>query len=357
MSGPAPPLLAAAALVYGVAVKGRNELYDRGVLASEAPPLPTISVGNLTAGGTGKTPVVLHLAGRLLAEGTPVGVLSRGYGRTEHGLRIVLPGSPLPGPEVIGDEPWMLRTRLPGLALGIDAVRLRAARALASQLPNGRLLLDDGFQHRGLRRDLDLVVVAAAEPLRTARLLPAGRLREPITALARADQVVIVDSPAPGVGARALASLKESVAALAPRAPIAIAHPVLRGFRTLGGSDFVPASEVPRPVTAVAGIARPERLVATLGTVGVPVAGWAWFPDHHRYRPEDRRTIAAAASRAAAIITTEKDEPRLVLAQAAGMSVLPAEVPALAAVLDLDFSAGESELWRAVALAFRRQEK
>ncbi len=99
--------------------------------------MPTISVGNLTAGGSGKTPVVLYLAGRWLAEGTPVGVLSRGYGRTEPGLRIVLPGSPLPGPDAIGDQPWFLRTRLPGLALGIDAARARgpAPRSPVAERP------------------------------------------------------------------------------------------------------------------------------------------------------------------------------------------------------------------------------
>ncbi len=131
--------LALAAAVYGSAVALRNTLYDRGLLPVADPGLPAISIGNLTAGGTGKTPLVLHLARALLADGVRVGVLSRGYGRRERDPRLVLPGEPLPGPEVIGDEPWLLRTRLPGLALGIDARRARAARLLAPHLA-GRLL-------------------------------------------------------------------------------------------------------------------------------------------------------------------------------------------------------------------------
>jgi tetraacyldisaccharide 4'-kinase len=354
MSGLAAGMAAAASTLYGAAVAGRNRLYDRGLLRPEVALLPVVSIGNVTVGGTGKTPVVLLLAQRLLAAGTPVGILSRGYGRTATAPRLVLPGEPLPGPDEIGDEPWLLRTRLPALALGIDPRRARAAQALAPHLPRGLLLLDDGFQHRGLKRDLDVVVVAAGDaPLARARLLPQGRLREPISALGRADHVVMVDLPAPGVGERALLALAREVGACAPRAPLAHARPVLRGFRPLGETELLSAADLPRPVAAVAGIARPERLTATLASAGIPVAGTAFFRDHHRFVPPDRAPIAAAGRGARALVTTEKDEPRLLAARPA---VVPLDRPVFVAVLDLELVSGEEALVAAAARCVRAPE-
>jgi tetraacyldisaccharide 4'-kinase len=259
----------------------------------------------------------------------------------------------LPGPEAIGDEPWLLRTRLPALALGIDPRRARAAAALAPHLPRGRLLLDDGFQHRGLARDLDVVVVAAGErSLAQARLLPHGCLREPWSALGRADQVVIVDLPEPGAGEEVLAELAREVRGFAPRIPLAIAQPRLRGFRPLGVPSPVAAADLPRPVAALAGIARPERLSATLAAAGIPVSGTAFFRDHHRFEPRDRTAIGAATREAQAIVTTEKDEPRLLAAR----DVLPPDQPAFVAVLDLVFLAGEDALVGAAATCGRAPE-
>ena len=345
--------LGLAAAVYGSAVALRNTLYDWRLLPVVDPGLPAISVGNLTAGGSGKTPLALHLARALLADGVRVGLLSRGYGRREQNQRIVLPREPLPGPDVIGDEPWLLRTRLPGLTLGIDARRARAARLLAPQLAGGCFLLDDGFQHRQLRRTLDVVAVATGEPLAEAKLLPHGRMREPAASIRRASHVVLIDSPAPGASPEQVIALRRELSRLAPGLPVARARPVLQGFRPLGelGSALVPAAALPKPVLALAGIARPERFAATLAAAEVPVATRIFLPDHHAFAPSDGDAIGAAAKEAAAIVTTEKDEPRLL---AAGGRELLNRRPVFVAVMDLVFTEGESELLASIGAALGR---
>ena len=348
--------LALAAAVYKSAVAFRNTLYDRGLLPIVDPGLPAISIGNLTAGGTGKTPLVLHLARALLADGVPVGLLSRGYGRRMRTPVVVLPRATIPGPDVIGDEPWLLRMRLPQLALAVDARRARGARLLAPHLAGGCFLLDDGFQHRGLRRALDVVAVAASEPFAEGRLLPHGRLREPQSAIRRASHVVLIDSPPPGAAPEQVIALRRELSKLAPRTPIARARPVLLGFRLLGeaGTPLLAGSSLPAPVLAVAGIARPERFLATLAAAGVPVAAHAFFRDHHVFTAADGTALAAAAATAgaAAIVTTEKDEPRLL---AAGESDFLAGRPAFVAVMELAFAEGEAELLGAVTAALGRR--
>jgi tetraacyldisaccharide 4'-kinase len=358
--------LGLAAAIYGRAVALRNALYDRGLLAVADSGLPAISVGNLPAGGVGKTPLVLHLARALLRDRVPVGVLSRGYGRRERGPRLVLPGAPLPGPAAIGDEPWLLRARLPGLALGIDARRARVARLLAPHLTGGCFLLDDGFQHRGLARALDVVAIATGEPFAGGHLLPRGRMREPAAAIQRASHVVLIDPPAPGVPPEQVIALRRELSRLAPGIPLARARPMLAGFRSLWESGAAPGAAagagtallggaaLPAPVLAVAGIARPERLLATLAAAEVPVAGRAFFRDHHPFTAGDGAAIraAAAASGARAIVTTEKDEPRII---AAGGSNFLNRSPAFVAVIDLAFTEGEAELLAALGAALGRQ--
>ncbi len=307
----------ALATLYGGAVALRNALYDWRLLPVADPGLPAISVGNLTAGGSGKTPLVLHLARALLGDQVPVGLLSRGYGRRERGPRLILPGEPLPGPGVIGDEPWLLRTRLPQLALAIDARRARGARLLAPHLVGGCFLLDDGFQHRALARTMDVVVVATGEPLAAARLLPHGRMREPASSIRRASHVVLIDSP-PGASPEQMITLRRELSRLAPGVPVARARPMLQGFRPLGepGSALLPAVALPKPVLALAGIARPERFAATLAAADVPVAMEFFLPDHQEYDGFEGALFGstAVAVGAAAIVTTEKDEPRLLAA-------------------------------------------
>jgi tetraacyldisaccharide 4'-kinase len=363
-------LPALASRVFGTLVGARNQLYDRGWVKVWRASRPVISIGNLTVGGAGKTPLTLYLAGRLLAAGVPVGVLTRGYGRLRREPIVLSPDAPLLpkfGPDDIGDEPWFLRRRLPALGLGVDGRRRRAAADLAPHLPGGVFLLDDGFQHRSLHRDLDLVVVAAGEPLQDRGLLPFGRLREPPSSLARADRIVVVmppgedvREPAPGTSAT-MAQMER----FARGHPVALAQLCLRGLRPLGeaGSSLVAPSAIGGAVGALAGIARPERLADGLEAAGMTVAWRREFPDHHRFSARDLETTRQAARGLKAIVTTEKDEPRLLAARARSAAsqrlattspASPDGIPILVAVVDLVFLSGEIELLRQVGVAAGR---
>jgi len=273
---------------------------------------PVVSVGNLAAGGRGKTPVVEHLARLLVEAGERPAILSRGYGRSVappgavvvsdgHGLRV--------GPDLSGDEPGMLAQALPGAIVVVCE-----DRRIAGTLAEGRLgatvhVLDDGFQHLELARDVDLVLVTPEDL--SGRAFPLGRLRETPRALAAAD-AVLVDGD---LGDRAW--------------PFAGVERF--GMRRSLGAPAVegrPLSPEVGPVVALAGIARPERLARDLTALGWTVAESVTFADHHRYTVRDLTNVASVVRRtgAAAVVTTAKDAVRL-----RGAAALP--VPLAVAVL------------------------
>ena len=268
---------------------------------------PVISVGNLAMGGRGKTPVVRLITRWLVEAGERPSILSRGYGRrtAEPGVVIVSDGSHvLADLDRSGDEPLMLARALPGAAVLVCDVRATAAALAERALGCTVHVLDDGFQHP-IRRDVDIVLVAPDDL--TARRLPFGRLREPVTALARAAAVVIDDG---GASDEAHAATVREIARVSPQAR------VFRLVRTLGQVlDFDGPADFDRgkPVIALAGIANPERFARALVDAGWIVADLVAFPDHHRYRARDIRRIAdaARATNASAILTTEKDGVRL----------------------------------------------
>jgi tetraacyldisaccharide 4'-kinase len=294
--------LAPAAAAYGSAVRVRNALYDAGWLPVTRVPARVVAVGNLTVGGTGKTPTALWLAERLAARGHVVGIVARGYGKTRPGVVVVgEAGTPLVGAAEGGDEAVMLAARFRGPV--VTAERRAAAAALAcARYGCDTLVLDDGFQHRALARDADLVLLA--HPPEGQRLLPAGPLREPPSGLRRASAVLTVG----GDGA------------LPPRPVLGVDVPAFRGrlrATALVGTAGSAAPETSldalrdRPVVAVAGIAHPERLPALLRAAGIAVAELVAFPDHHRYGPADLSRLRAAAARGT-LVTTEKDLVKLV---------------------------------------------
>jgi tetraacyldisaccharide 4'-kinase len=297
-------LLAPLAWVYGTAVRARSRRYDREG-ASRRAPIPVLSVGNLAAGGTGKTPMVAWLVRCLAAEGRKPAVVTRGYGgRAGKGPLLVSSGDgPLAGPEVSGDEPVLLARALPGVSVLAGSDRLAGASAAAAEGADV-VVLDDGFQHRRLARDLDLVLLDGTEPFGNGRLLPAGPLREPKEALARASAVIVTRC-------RPAADLSAIAAEVARHAP---GVPVFRaGHRRLG---FAAASGAPaaRPARAVAfcGIGNPVPFLRDLEEEGVDVIAARVFADHHPYQRREIRGLEKLAARhGAALVTTEKDLVRV----------------------------------------------
>jgi len=204
--------------LYGLAMRARAALYARGLLKQQTLPCRVISVGNLTVGGTGKTPVVIALAAALRGLGRKVGVISRGY-RRRSGTSIleISDGRTLRGhPEDSGDEPFLIAQRCPGVPVVVGADRPRVGRHLMDRFGVDTLVLDDGYQHLALRRDVDILVLDAGAPFGNGYLLPRGRLREPLSAMERASAVLVTRASQ----AQRLDELKAAVRAVAPTVPI-----------------------------------------------------------------------------------------------------------------------------------------
>lgn len=313
--------------VYGRATAMRRAWYGRHPDRARRLDRPVISVGNLAAGGTGKTPLVATLARLLASAGERPAVLSRGYARRDapDGVVVVSDGERvLAPPAQSGDEPFMLAYALPGVPVLVSRERYLAGRLAERRLACTVHLLDDGFQHLQLARDVDLVVVSAADL--DDRLLPAGRLREPPAAARAADALLV-----PGTDA--------DVEAVMSRTGVDTAFRVIVRYDPLqlitddpqGAAADLHAGPPSRPVLAVAGIARPERFFAALQALGWSVGRELVFRDHHWYTARDISRIEQAAFSAGAnlIVTTDKDaarlSPSLVMAPPA-WAVLPLEL-------------------------------
>jgi tetraacyldisaccharide 4'-kinase len=268
--------------VYGAVVGVRNALYDRRWLHSRSLEGTVISVGNVSTGGSGKTPFVILLGELLKARGIRFDVLSRGYGRATRGVLLVDPGGL---PRDFGDEPLLIARRLQApVVVGED--RYEAGRFAESRFGAQIHLLDDGFQHRGLARDFEIGLVTPDDA--RDRLLPAGRLREPLRSLARADAVVLTSGASP-----------ESF-------PLA-GKTVWRVRRGIVAQD-VPA----RPIV-FCGIARPQNFLLQLRAAGIDPVAEAFFRDHHAYTEKDIRDLLQLRQRSEAggFVTTEKDAVNL----------------------------------------------
>jgi tetraacyldisaccharide 4'-kinase len=294
--------------LYAAAVKARAAAYARGWLPSHRLGLPVVSVGNLSLGGTGKTPTVIALVRDLARRGRRPAVLTRGYRRSSAVPAVVVgpdPGRPV---ETIGDEPAELARRLPGVPIVVDADRVRGG-GTAIALGADIVVLDDGFQHLRLERDLDLVLVDAGDPWGGGRLPPRGRLREPLAALARASAVLVTKVPEDH--GPVVEPVRAAVEAHAGAIPVLAARLRLSRVRTAKG--WQPADALAgRRLFAFAGVGRPGAFAALLEEAGVELAGSRWFPDHHRYTAAERESLAAAAAVAGAtLVTTGKDAVKL----------------------------------------------
>jgi tetraacyldisaccharide 4'-kinase len=273
-------------------------------------PAPVVSVGNLTVGGTGKTPVVACLARLWRDRGKRVAILSRGYGGQSRNVACISDGRHIyKKPPEVGEEPFWLARTLPGVAVYTGACRYAAGLAAWKEFKPDLFVLDDGFQHFQLHRDLDLVLLDAASPFGNGWLLPRGPLREPLTALAAA-QCLILTRFEPSRHQAQLAAIRAAF----PDKPVLTASitPVSTTVYPEGRAD-PPEALRHRALMAFAGLARPEVFAATLQELEVDLKGCRNFPDHHAYSPAELDQLAAAARSLSAegLVTTGKDWARL----------------------------------------------
>jgi tetraacyldisaccharide 4'-kinase len=337
-------VLAVVSLAYGAAIRTRNAGFNLGLLPAQRLPCRVVCVGNLTVGGTGKTPAVIALARRLTEAGSKLCVVLRGYGRSGPAVGVVSDGRDLLLTwQHAGEEAVLLARHLPGVPILVGGDRLQVGRLALQRFGPDTILLDDGFQHRRLHRDVDLVLLDATDPFGGGWLLPRGRLREPVTGLARAHAVVVTRSDQ----AADLESLRQSLRATAPEIPIAWAvHRPSRVVDLASGEER--SVEVLRGarVFAVSGIANPRSFHQTVTDLGATIAGALVFPDHHAFLTQDRAHMAREARAAGAthILTTEKDAIRL------GTN-LPAGLPVCALSIDLEVVEGAEVLHRLLGVS------
>jgi len=295
--------------LYGSLLEARARLYASGRLPSRRLGRPTISIGNITLGGTGKTPLTEWLSRRLRFEGRRPAILSRGYGRRSTGVVVVSEGEgPLVGPDQGGDEPVEVARRLRGVVIVVAERRADAALE-AERLGADLFLLDDGFQHLAARRDLDLLLLDARDPFGGERLPPAGRLREPLSALARADAFVFTRIDGAEPPAAALRMLEKA----RPEAPVFTARIHAAGVRDEQGSPVPLSAFADRRILAVCGIANPSGFAASLAELDLTPEETLVFRDHQRYEARELARIrdAAETNGCSWIVTTEKDAVKL----------------------------------------------
>jgi tetraacyldisaccharide 4'-kinase len=308
-----PPLLQRLlwplSLLYGVGVSARVWLYANNWFKQKRLKAAVISVGNLTVGGTGKTPMVIWLAEKFLSDGKRVAILSRGH-RGTNGT---------------SDEIELMKSRLRGRVLfGVGKNRFAEGHRLESQQSIDVFLLDDGFQHLQLARDLNILLMDASRPLAGESLLPAGQLREPVAAMSRANLIIFTRAETASGTLEAIGKLDQY--------PVFAASTRLLEFRRFGG-EITPlsANEVGAgPFFAFCGLGNPDAFFRDLGNWGLAVCGQAIFPDHHRFTQRDISAVNQAGKRAGAnaFVTTEKDAQNL-----AGLKFEGA--PLYVAVIDL----------------------
>jgi tetraacyldisaccharide 4'-kinase len=297
-------LLAPLSALYGGAVGLRNFFFDKMPYLSRHGGKPTISIGGIHAGGTGKTPMALLVGRYLHDKGHEVAFLSRGYKRKS--LRPVI-SAPCESDswENVGDEPALLHAGLPQSWLGIDANRCRTARHLSPRLGEKALyILDDGFQHRRIIRDIDIVCLPA-DPFGDT-LLPAGMLREPLSGLTRATIMCLIGTKN---DAPLLEASEKRLKAIFLHTPVFVLYQEPAGWVNLNSGACFQHLPLKRPV-ALCGIARPERFIFLIKKMGISIAAESIFNDHHAFTVKDIDAIVKK-SNTREIITTEKDAIRL----------------------------------------------
>lgn len=302
-------LLLPVSWMYGFVMIVRNWLYAVGAFRTHPVGVPVISVGNLTTGGSGKTPLVEYIVERLLEEHQVVAVVSRGYKRSTTGTHVVSDGrSVLSTADKSGDEPYQIAMKYPSARVVVDEERVRGAEYAVRNLGASVIVLDDGFQHRSIRRDLDVLVIDVERPPQRSAMLPAGRRREPLSALKRAQAIIYSrwsDSDGPRVD-------KE----VSERTPVPRFRAVFRTGSAVRLDNGVRESAGlirGKRCLGFCGIARPEAFRKTLVECGAMVKDLLVYPDHYAYRDKEADRIVKRGSELGVdlFVTTEKDAVRL----------------------------------------------
>lgn len=321
--GPISLALAPFSSLYGKGISFRLWAYKSGIFKRKSLPGFVLSVGNITTGGTGKTPAVAMLADWAEKEGYETAILSRGYGgKYKEGVLEVSDGKKiLAGPEESGDEPYLLATNLPGIPVIVSKKRFRAGLLAHKKHGCDFFILDDGFQHLELERDMDIVLVDSTNPFGNGHLLPRGPLREPVKSLSRAHAVIFTHS-------KALKPVEDTQWFFKEAFTTADAY---YGGHLPGKIVFPEKKEVHEPsflkgkkIAAFAGIARPDVFEETLRELGANILYFRGFRDHHYYSEDEIKTLNKTRedSNADYLLTTEKDWVRI--------SSLSTSIPTLA---------------------------
>lgn len=322
--------------VYSSASALRRSIYRSKILRSKRLGASVISVGNIVAGGTGKTPLVIHLAEGLVQRGHKVAVLTRGYRRTSSEQRVFRGSDSDLKWEDVGDEPFLISRRLPGLTIGVGKDRYRCGVDMLSRFNPDTFILDDGFQHHRLHRDLDVVVLDSAFPFGGNFQLK----RESKTALRYADIVALNDT----VGMGNISPTLEEIKKLNPESVVAVfAHKPSR-LRRVGSDNIIPLEEVRGlEFLAVSGIGNPFSFGTTLSQLGLKIKEHLAFPDHHRFGEKDHHLLVEKASLlgAQALITTEKDAIKL-------FGFDKSEMPIYYVTIEVEFLQGERRFWEII---------
>ena len=296
-----------------MAARLRVLLYDWGWFAQRRLPVPVLSVGNLTLGGTGKTPVVIALTEWLLAQGKRVAVLSRGYRRSSTDPRLLVSdGEPLlVGPNEAGDEAFLIAQRCPKALVAVGADRYQLGDWVLHRFPVDCLVLDDGFQHLGLYRDVNLLLVDATDGEGLAALVPAGRLREPLQAAARATAIVVTRADAPAQVADIGHRLKGAIGTMPDPIQVVFRPECLLSVKT-GALQPLSWSKG-KTALLCSGVGHAGSFHSLVEQIGLKVLDEIVYADHHTYTSQDVERVRARASelQAELIVTTEKDACKL----------------------------------------------
>ncbi len=298
-------------VIYCAGLAGYLWLYESELRRRHKLPVPVISVGNLTFGGTGKTPAVEKVCRMLDAMGESVVVLSRGYGGKSSAPVVVSDGNQIFSVvHECGDEPVLLARSLPGVPIVVGKDRRAGGKLACEKFAPSVIVIDDGFQYWQLHRDLDIVVIDAARPFGSGYVMPMGDLREPISGLRRA-HAVLVNSPA--AGRTESDKLNHVLYTIAPDAQLFPCRRKPRRLLTGDSSVIDPAWLQGRRVVAFCGIGNPFSFCDTISSLGAVICEYITFPDHHAYTDADIDYVASRckAHAAEAVVTTAKDAVRL----------------------------------------------